>query len=53
MALSAISIAALSVFIKGTTFFIPGSLGAQDIGNLFLLKDTAVRTLNGQNAIMG
>ena len=39
MALSAISIAALSVFIKGTTFFIPGSLGAQDVGNLFLLKD--------------
>ncbi|MGH7221366.1 MAG: hypothetical protein ACREI1_13685, partial [Nitrospiraceae bacterium] len=30
---------ALSVFIKGTTFFIPGSLGAQDIGNLFLLQD--------------
>jgi hypothetical protein len=39
MALSSISIAALSVFIKGTTFFIPGSLGAQDLGNLFLLKD--------------
>jgi len=39
MALLAISIAALSVFIKGTTFFIPGSLGAQDLGNLFLLKD--------------
>jgi uncharacterized protein (TIRG00374 family) len=39
MALSAISITALSVFIKGTTFFIPGSLGAQDLGNLFLLKD--------------
>jgi hypothetical protein len=37
--LPAISIAALSVFIKGTTFFIPGSLGAQDLGNLFLLKD--------------
>ena len=39
MALPAISIAALSVFIKGTTFFIPGSLGAQDLGNLYLLKD--------------
>ena len=39
MALPAISIAALSVFIKGTTFFIPGSLGAQDLGNLFLLQD--------------
>ena len=33
----AISIAALSVFIKGGTFFIPGSLGAQDGGNLLLL----------------
>ena len=39
LVLSAISINALSVFIKGTTFFIPGSLGAQDLGNLFLLKD--------------
>jgi len=36
--LSAVSIGALSVFIKGGTFFIPGSLGAQDAGNLFLLK---------------
>jgi uncharacterized protein (TIRG00374 family) len=38
IALSAISIGALSVFIKGGTFFIPGSLGAQDGGNLFLLN---------------
>jgi uncharacterized protein (TIRG00374 family) len=38
MALSAISIAALSVFIKSSTFFIPGSLGAQDGGNLLLLR---------------
>ena len=38
MALAAISIGALSVFIKGGTFFIPGSLGAQDGGNLLLLK---------------
>ena len=38
MALSAISIAALSVFIKSSTFFIPGSLGTQDGGNLLLLK---------------
>jgi hypothetical protein len=38
MALSSISIGALSVFIKGGTFFIPGSLGAQDGGNLLLLK---------------
>ena len=37
-ALSAISIGALSVFIKGGTFFIPGSLGAQDGGNLLLLQ---------------
>ena len=37
--LSAISINALSVFIKGGSFFIPGSLGAQDLGNFFLLKD--------------
>jgi glycosyltransferase 2 family protein len=39
MVLYAISINALSVFIKGGSFFIPGSLGAQDIGNFFLLKD--------------
>ena len=38
MALSAISIGALSVFIKGGTFFIPGSLGAQDGGNVLLLS---------------
>lgn len=35
---SAISIGALSVFIKGSTFFIPGSLGAQDGGNLVLME---------------
>jgi len=39
LVLSAISINALSVFIKGGSFFIPGSLGAQDIGNYYLLKD--------------
>ncbi len=38
MALSALSIGALSVFIKSSTFFIPGSLGAQDGGNLLLLN---------------
>ena len=38
LALSALSIGALSVFIKGGTFFIPGSLGAQDGGNVLLLK---------------
>ncbi|MBH0190583.1 MAG: flippase-like domain-containing protein [Nitrospira sp.] len=36
--LGTISIGALAVFIKGGTFFIPGSLGAQDGGNLLLLK---------------
>ena len=36
--LSAVSIGAMSVFIKGGTFFIPGSLGAQDAGNLLLLE---------------
>ncbi|WP_255458513.1 lysylphosphatidylglycerol synthase transmembrane domain-containing protein [Nitrospira sp. KM1] len=35
---SALSIGALSVFIKGGTFFIPGSLGAQDAGNLLLFQ---------------
>lgn len=35
--LTAISIGALSVFIKGGTFFIPGSVGAQEAGNLLLL----------------
>ncbi len=35
--MSAVAIGALSVLIKGGTFFIPGSLGAQDAGNLFLL----------------
>ena len=37
-ALSAIAIGGLAVLIKGGTFFIPGSLGAQDGGNLLLLK---------------
>ncbi|MCS6897814.1 MAG: flippase-like domain-containing protein, partial [Nitrospira sp.] len=35
--LSAFSIGALAVFIKGGSFFIPGSLGAQDGGNMLLL----------------
>ena len=34
----AVAIGSLSVLIKGGTFFIPGSLGAQDGGNLLLLK---------------
>ena len=36
-ALSAVSIAALAGFIKSGTFFIPGSLGAQEGGNMLLL----------------
>lgn len=35
--LAAVSIGALSVFIKGGTFFIPGSLGAQEGGTLLVL----------------
>lgn len=35
--LAALSIGALSAFIKGGTFFIPGSVGAQEGGNLLLL----------------
>lgn len=35
--LASLSIGGLSVFIKGGTFFIPGSLGAQDAGNLLLV----------------
>ncbi len=34
---TAVAIGALSVFIKGGSFFIPGSLGAQEGGNLVLL----------------
>lgn len=36
--LTAISLGAIAVFIKGGSFFIPGSLGAQDAGNLLLLQ---------------
>ena len=35
--LTSVSIAALTVFIKGSTFFIPGSLGAQEGGYVLLL----------------
>ncbi len=45
--LSAIAIGALSVLIKGGTFFIPGSLGAQDAGNLLLLKAFGYSDLTG------
>jgi hypothetical protein len=44
---SAIAIGALSVLIKGGTFFIPGSLGAQDGGNLLLLKAFGYSDLTG------
>jgi len=36
--LTALSIDALSTFIKGGTFFVPGSVGAQEAGILVLLK---------------
>ncbi len=36
--LTAISIGALAAFIKGGSFFIPGSLGAQDAGYMLLLQ---------------
>jgi glycosyltransferase 2 family protein len=45
--LPAIAIGALSVLIKGGTFFIPGSLGAQDGGNLLLLKAFGYSDLTG------
>lgn len=45
--LSSISIGALAVFIKGGTFFIPGSLGAQDGGNLLLLKAFGYSDITG------
>ena len=45
--LSAISIGGLSAFIKGGTFFIPGSLGAQDGGNLLLLKAFGYSDITG------
>ena len=44
---SAIAIGGLSVFIKGGTFVIPGSLGAQEGGNLLVLL------LFGYSEVMG
>lgn len=44
---AAVSIAALSVFIKGSTFFIPGSLGAQEGGNVLLLVAFGYSDLSG------
>lgn len=45
--LTAVSIGALSVFIKGGTFFIPGSLGVQEGGNLLLLVAYGFSDLTG------
>ncbi len=45
--LSAVAIGALSVFIKGGTFFIPGSLGAQEGGNLLVLVAFGYTELTG------
>lgn len=45
--LTSVSIGALSVFIKGGTFFIPGSLGAQDAGNLLLLHSFGYSDVTG------
>jgi uncharacterized protein (TIRG00374 family) len=46
-AASSIAIGALSVFIKGGTFFIPGSLGAQEAGNLLLLQSFGYADVTG------
>jgi uncharacterized protein (TIRG00374 family) len=46
-ALRAIAIGGLSVFIKGGTFFIPGSVGAQEGGNLMLLVAFGYTELTG------
>lgn len=45
--LAAVAIGALSVFIKGGTFFIPGSLGAQEGGNLLVLVAFGYTELTG------
>ncbi len=45
--LTAVAIGALSVFIKGGTFFIPGSLGAQEAGNLLLLTSFGYGEVTG------
>ncbi|MGD9850075.1 MAG: flippase-like domain-containing protein [Nitrospirales bacterium] len=44
---TAISIAALTVFIKGGTFFIPGSLGAQEGGYTLLLMSFGYSEVTG------
>jgi hypothetical protein len=45
--LSSIAIGALAVLIKGSTFFIPGSLGAQEGGNLLLVMAYGYSDLTG------
>jgi uncharacterized protein (TIRG00374 family) len=45
--LISVAIAALSVLIKGSTFVIPGSMGAQDAGNLMLLTAFGYSELTG------
>jgi hypothetical protein len=45
--MAAIAIGALSVFIKGGAFFIPGSLGAQDAGNLLLVTTFGYGEVSG------
>ena len=42
-----ISIGALAVLIKGGTFFIPGSIGAQEAGNVMLLAAYGYSDLDG------
>ncbi len=44
---SAFAIGALAVFIKGGSSFIPGSVGAQDAGNLLLLQAFGYSDLTG------
>lgn len=44
---AAVAIGALSVLIKGGTFFIPGSLGAQEGGNFLLLVAYGYSDLTG------
>lgn len=44
---TSISIAALTVFIKGGTFFIPGSLGAQEVGYTLLLMSFGYTEVTG------
>jgi hypothetical protein len=40
------------VFIKGGTFFIPGSLGAQDSGNVLLLRPVGYSNVTGVTFVL-